>query len=280
MISLTINKNGELLVVQQASLPTVYLDHWALRKISENPSLANRLTVALESRKGTLALSWLNLVEFTKVTEEEQARKAENFLEANLPHVFFLEVDPFAVIQREDELLAGGPPIAPHADADTLRAFALLKPASPSAFTARDLFKIMQNDQPVSGFNKLADTFVGRVEALRNELDTNPEFQSAVNRLPTGPQIQRGTRYVLRELIRPFLVDKKIRITRNHGIDFMHAVVPVAYCELVLLDKHWEAQVGCVRSRLNAAGMSVPIGRVFSGKANGIDRFVNELESN
>jgi hypothetical protein len=57
----------------------------------------------------------------------------------------------------------------------------------------------------------------------------------------------------------------------------MHAVVPVAYCDLVLLDKHWETQVERVRLRLNKAGISAPIAKIFSGKANGIDRFLYEL---
>lgn len=273
------NEKGDLVVGQQAISPTVYLDHWALRKFSESQSLATRFTVALKSRKGTLALSWLNLVEFIKVTEEEQARKAESFFEANLPHVFFLDVEPFAVIRREDDLLAGGPPTAPHADVGLLGAFSHLKPTSPNPFTAQDLFRVVQTNQLIPRFDRLADTIVGRIEVLRDELDTNPVFRFAVKRLPSGPQIQRGTRFILRELIRTFLVDKGIRITRNHAIDLMHAVVPVAYCDLVLLDKHWETQLDRVRSRFNEAGMSVPMGKVFSDKATRVDRFLYQMES-
>jgi hypothetical protein len=278
MIEFTINKRGDLEVVQRDISPTVYLDHWALRRFSENPALATRLTAALKSRNGTLALSWLNLVEFTRVKVEEQARHAENLFEANLPQVFFLEVEPFTVIRREDELLAGGPPTPPHADLEFLDAFTQLKPTSLNPFTARDLFRVVQSSGLAQRFDHLADTVVGRVEALRDKLDTDSEFQSAVRRLPSGPQIQRGTRFILRELIRTLLVDKGTKLTRNQAIDLIHAVVPVAYCDLVLLDKHWEAQVDRVRSRFDAAGMAIPTGRVFSGKANGIERFLCELE--
>lgn len=280
MIEFAINKKGDLKVVQRDVSPTVYLDHWALRKFSESQELAARLTAALKLRNGTLALSWLNLVEFTKVTMEEQARKAENLFEENLPRVFFLEVEPFAVIRREDKLLSGGPPAPPHADLDLLKAFTQLKPTSLKPFTAHDLFRVVQDSQLDKRFNDLADTVVGRIEALRDELDTSPQFKSAVKHLPSGPQIQRGTRFILRELVRTLLVDKGTKITRNQAIDLLHAVVPIAYCDLVLLDKHWEVQVDRVRSRLNAAGMYVPTGRVFSGKANGVDRFLCELESN
>jgi hypothetical protein len=278
MIEFTINKRGYLEVVQRDVSPTVYLDHWALRRFSENPALATRLTAALKSRNGTLALSWLNLAEFTRVKVEKQALHAENLFEANLPRVFLLEVEPFAVIRREDELLAGGPLVPPHADVEFLDAFTHLKPTSLNLFTARDLFRVVQSSGLAERFDHLADTVVGRVEALRDELDTNPEFQSAVRRLPSGPQIQRGTRFILRELVRTLLVDKGTKLTRNQAIDLIHAVVPVAYCDLVLLDKHWETQVDRVRSRFDAAGMAIPIGRVFSGKANGIERFLCELE--
>lgn len=280
MIKLTTNKNNELELVQWDVSPTVYLDHWALRRFSESSTLAARLTAALKSRNGTLALSVLNLAEFTKVTMEEQARKAESLVEAILPRVFFLDFEPFAVISRENELLAGGLPTPPHADLEFLRMFVQLKPRSLGPFTACNLFKAVQYSHLAERLDRLADTIVNRIEALRGKLDTDEAFQSTIRHPPSGLQIQRGTRFVLRELVRSLLVDKRTKITRNHAIDLLHAVVPVAYCDLVLLDKHWETQVDRVRSRLNEAGISVPVGRVFSGKANGIDRFLCELQLN
>ena len=79
--------------------------------------------------------------------------------------------------------------------------------------------------------------------------------------------------------MRTLLIDPKTKITRNHAIDLFHAVVPAGYCDLVLLDKHWAAQVDRVRSRLVSAGITVPIAKVFSGKRGGVSRFLNELES-
>ena len=96
-------------------------------------------------------------------------------------------------------------------------------------------------------FNNLADTIVERIEALRDQLETDLKFQSAIARPPSGTRFQRGTRFILRELVRSLLVDPKTKMTRNHAIDLFHAVVPAAYCDLVLLDKHWETQVGRVR---------------------------------
>jgi len=282
MIRLTINRNGERQVSQWDISPTVYLDHWALRKFSEDQTLATRFTAALNLRNGTLALSWLNLAEFTKVTIEEQAHKAENLVEAILPQLFFLEIYPFKVIQRENEALAGGSPTPPHADIEFLKAFSQFRPTSLNLFTAHDLFRVIQARNSTLGknFSNLGDALIKSLKALRNRTDTDPGFQSTLRRSPSGFPIQRGTRFILHELVRTFLINKQIKITTNQAIDLLHATVPVAYCDLVLLDKHWETQVDYVRSRLNAAGIPVPIARVFSSKANGVDRFLCELESN
>lgn len=279
MIELSMTKGGDLQLSQNDVPPTVYLDHWAMRMFSEDPRLGDRLKGALESRGGTLALSWLNLIEFSKVASHAQARRAEEFVEAHLPRVFFLEVEPFKVIEREDALMAGGPPAPPHGDPEFLRAFIKLKPKSVQPFTTRELFCVMQQVQLAGHLEALANVVISRVETLREDLLTDLAFRSAVNRSPGKQQIQRGTRFLLRELLRSLLIDKGTRMTQNHAIDFLHAVVPLAYCEFVLLDKHWETQADRVRSRLSTAGLSAPIAMVFSGKADGVDHFLSAVES-
>lgn len=67
MIRLEINAAGSPIVIQEDFAPTVYLDHWALRKFSSDPMLAKRFTRAIEEREGTLALSSLNLAEFQRL---------------------------------------------------------------------------------------------------------------------------------------------------------------------------------------------------------------------
>ncbi len=269
MIKFAINTNGDVQASQHDVAPMVYLDHCALRTISEDSAFTARLTRDLESLGGTLALSWANLAEFAKVTDQEQARKAEKLIDANLPRIFLLEADPFVVIDRENSLLAGGPPLSPHGDKEFLRVFVTLKPTSLALFSARDLFDVTQDPALIQLNERLADTIVSCVETLRREDKPIPET--------TNP-IQRGTRYILRELMRPLLKDKQRVVTRNDAFDFYHAVVPVAYCDFVLLDKSWETYVDQARLSLNGSGASVPIARVFSLKKGGLDRFFRELE--
>jgi hypothetical protein len=277
MIRLVIDKQGVLNIEQWATPPIVYLDHWALRRFSEDDKLACRFATGLRVRGGTLALSWLNLAEFGNVTSGQQAREAESFLDSNLPRVFFMEVEPFTVIGREDALLAGLAGAPPPADLDLLKAFAQLRPPSSHPLGAHDLFTIMQNPRMARGLEGLGDKVAGRISSLRDEHGTNPAFRSAVARLPALQKVQKATRFLLPELVRTLLIDGRTKVTRNHAIDLMHAVAPVAYCDLVLLDKHWETQVERVRLRLRTAGIAAPLAKVFSGKAKGIDQFLYEL---
>jgi len=281
MVRFILDNAGSPRAEQFTTAPAVYLDHWALRQISEDAGMAARLATALHNRGGTLMVSWLNLIEFSNVSDESQARAAEALIEAILPHVFFLEVNPFTVIANENTLLKGGSaPAAPHADREFLQTFVYLRPQSVKPFTARNLFMAAaSSDQLPPSFEALADTIIERTEALRQTMDSDTAFERRVRRLPSGPMIQRGTRYILRELARPFLIDRGIRVTRNHAIDLVHAVVPVAYCDFVLLDKHWEEQVERMRVRFADARMDIPLAKVYSGKARGVDRFISAVET-
>jgi len=113
----------------------VYLDHWAFRKFSGDNDLAARLTKTLHDRDGTLALSWLNLGEYARVSDSDQRRAAEQFVEGILPAVFCIDVDLAAVNRREglrDEL--------PHADRELALLFVNAGKQGLKTFTAMGLF--------------------------------------------------------------------------------------------------------------------------------------------
>ena len=276
MIELSINETGEPHVTMQTSSPTVYLDHWALREISANNELSTRLIEGIRARRGTLAISWLNLAEFTKITDEKQARNAESLIEGILPQVFLLQVDFAKVIKREKRLVQGASPSLPPADEKFLKRIPGLDPTSVNLLSARNLFNVVRDDEALGQrFNNFGDPIVRGIELFRHRHATDSKFRSAIARPPSG----RGTLIIFLELVRALVVDSKTKMTRNHAKDLYHAVVPTAYCDLVLLDRHWETQVNRVRSRFASAGIAVPFAKVFSKKRNGLTSFLNELET-
>lgn len=281
MIKLTINKEGNLYVDEWCIPPTVYLDHWAWRKISESKTLTNRFSSALKARGGTLAFSWLNIIEFGKVTVEEQTRKADALLDEIWPHVFILYPNFFKVIEQEYIILAGGERVAPHADLETLKSILKLSPLGPNSLCplpTPHLFGLV----PSTGvtYDDFADSVIHHIESLRQDYCNNREFYSTVNRIPKGGRIEFGTQFIARELLRSFLKNRTMQISRNHAMDVSHAIVAVAYCDYVLLDGHWATQVEQARKRIRDGGTSFHMAKVFSEKANGVETFLGELESN
>jgi hypothetical protein len=266
-------------VEQWCEGPTVYLDHWAWRRISEDPSLAQEFAMALARARGTLAMSWLNLIEFAKVTDTEQRRKADALLDQILPSVFFVNLNFFSVIGDEDRILGGGVPEMLHSDLPTLRGFAklnLLRPDSLQLLPPQQLFRIVTDAGIVAMFEGFAASLVRHIRSMQKDYAEDPGFRRAVRNPPRGLPIQRGTRYVAREIIGAFFKEGA-RVNQNDAVDTCHVVVPVAYCDFVLLDGRWLAEVEKARARFTRKGMSFPMAEVFSERKNGLKRFLEAL---
>lgn len=276
MLRFTITAAGEIAVEQRIRSPAVYLDHWALRHLSENQNAVDRFVSAMRRLDGDFLFSWLNLAEYTKLTDGRHGQAAEQLLEQLLPNVFLIESDPFTVIDEEQAILASGKVTAPHADSGLARALATRKPDSVRPFTARGLVTAVHGTKLDSYFDQLVDTVVARVEALRCAMESDSDFSRTVRQPPRGTH---QTKLIVQELIRGFLIDRSIPVTRNHAIDFMHAAVPISYADYVLLDKHWKVQVERVRARLEQAQIDAPFAEVYSKAQDGVERFLCQLES-
>jgi hypothetical protein len=267
---------------QQLIAPSVYLDHWALRVISESEILSSRLSHALKLSGGTFALSWLNVVEFTKVTDEAQRNKADLLLNSITPNVFWLNPD-FWTVAKHERL---APPLAgaeaPYSDlemAALLIANGLYRPASTQVLGPQSHFAVIQRLPGIlAQYDEFADDIVAQITELRRDFDNRKEMRAAIKAPLEAPPHSPATNLIARHLIAPFLKDKLRAISRNNAIDLTHAVVPVSYCDYVLLDGQWSAMVNDLRHRLADAGVSIPIAKVFSKRGNGIEGFLAELE--
>ena len=132
-------------------------------------------------------LTWLNLIEFSKVTDDKQARKADALLDLILPHVSFLNPNFFSVIKEEDNLQRGGQPVAPHADLVTLKYFAkhnLMKANTLELLQSKIFFASRKRPAWLIVLKSLRDLIISQIEALRSEYAKNREFCRAVKRVP------------------------------------------------------------------------------------------------
>jgi hypothetical protein len=98
-------------------------------------------------------------------------------------------------------------------------------------------------------FDSFADGIVQRVNAMREDYARDADFRRRVKRLPSGSVGQHGTRILAGELLAAFL-ETKAGVDRSDAVDVCHAIVAVSYCDLVLLDGRWAAQVDTARKRI------------------------------
>lgn len=262
-------KNGGVRRMQSLIAPSVYLDHLGYMTFAQNRGLADRFRAALAARGGTLVLSWVNVAEYATCSRET-AEAAEQFVEPILPGVFFLNGNPFEVASREPHGEA-------HKDFPLFDEFAKLVAGSTKPFTARGLFTAMAG-QGRASFDSWSQKFVTAATALRAKYTSSKEAAEQVEKdfRSSGPET--ASKIVLDELILAFIRDKQSEIESNDARDLFHAVVPSVYCNYLLLDKYWEAQMQTVRGRLKRAGIEIELAHVFSPKANGINRFLTALE--
>jgi hypothetical protein len=116
-------------------------------------------------------------------------------------------------------------------------------------------------------------------KSLRKHYAEDTEFAKAVRKPPKGSAVLPATRLLLRELLGFFVKSTTKKLTRNDAADFFHAIVPLAYCDYVLLDGHWATQASVAAHRLYQAGQIETIAQAFSQRQNGLLKFFDALES-
>jgi hypothetical protein len=259
---------------QQQQNPAVYLDFCALRAIAEQPELSARFIAVMRRARATLLVSMFTIHEFSLLTDPRHAIAADALLHELFMHIYFFNCEPFTVIAAEDAKAS-----APHGDAD---------------FFKDTLLHVTQQEP---GKLNLATTFSGHSADSRPVIDQfgqtiRHSFELLQQRLATSPTARRNadnalawlvgdrmmaTKALLTCLIKP-LHDDRLP-TANDAIDLMHAVVPSAYAEFVVLDRRWASAVLQATQRMRRAGMRAKVAQAFSTRRNGIQEFLSALES-
>jgi hypothetical protein len=256
-------------VICRDSSPLTYLDHWAMRLFSTDDALAERLVAAIHASGGSLALSWLNVGEWATVTDRAQRLRIEELLNRLLPNLYCIEVEPFAVITREER-----GQFRAQADEALARLFVNDRERTVHPFTATGLFEPVNHPRLIAAKDRLAQTTLGQLENLRIEYMQNANFRREVKK--GGTPGATDTLAVLRALVATYLPDPKRTLDTHSAIDFLHATVPASYCDAILLDGAGADAVNRARLKLSAG---VKIAVAYSGRGDGVERFLAHLEA-
>lgn len=277
MIKLGINTSGSLVIIQQSTAPSVYLDNWALMDIACNKNTTDLFIKILKKHNGTLEFSGMNLLELSLIEDLTQIKAIEEFLDNIIPNLSFIDMIPQNVIDRENRILNAGEQIPPHWDPNLLRFYATMYRDSLTPLSAKGFFTHLRQSEIIDACRTFMQGFKNLVEEKRQIVKTNPEYQYAVSRIPSGKPMQRATRYIYQDIVNSLIRDNIDMGNSKNWCDFFHTVVPIAYCNFVLLDRTWAHKAKEVIKRLRKTGQSAEMAKIFA-KQN-MDLFWKEFEN-
>lgn len=269
MITLSVGVGGEIIANQFCTDPTVYLDLWALIDFSLDQASGDRFINSLLRRKGTLALSWLHFLELSQLSDQSQVDKVIHFLERVSPHLYFIDVIPKQVIASEDLIIQRGKVIAPHTDERFLKAFVVHRRATVNPLSIGEFLRDFRQSEVI----KLCQTFMKELddvlEEARKKARGSTVLAARIRQSPTGPQIPHATRYINIEAARDLVRNVTAGMAANDWRDLFHMIVPLAYCDVLLLDHRWATKAKEIVERIRRAGNQAQVAQVFSKRELG-----------
>lgn len=266
---------GMLQVIQSFDFPAVYIDHWAVRRLSSNEEEGQRFVHALKASGGVLVVSHANLAELTGPTDSRHADEAAKFLESVLPNIYFAMFDVQQAINQEKQTRDTGIRLKAPPDVELLITVGRERPDDFRPFTIANIIKIIAKHR-----HRLGATWH----------ESNQELADHINRVRRNPQTVRQAKNfsghplhvptvaVMQELLRPVFLDETLSIDRKDAGDIHHAILSIVYCDYALLDGKWEDLHERMKRRFAELSVRIPTATVFSARRQGVERFLEVLE--
>ena len=170
------------------------------------------------------------------------------------------------MIKKENALAANPASIVrvknPSAELDLVTAY-LMAHHYPANWHASEIIKSVIGERPSNRLTKSNEAFLTDMQNLlriaRNDSKYISRAKNRFHKLKSGgPKYQTATRELLQMALDFVMRNRNMRMTQySEWNDLFHLVVPVSYCDIVLLDKRW-------KTFLNQTGFSFPdIAMVF-----------------
>jgi hypothetical protein len=218
------NSPEGLKVGQSFDLPTVYLDHWAIRLFSDDRTLQDRLVMALLQKRGTLLVSHFSMAELGAAADPRHVIDAEQFLERCFPQLFLTDFRLDEVLARERNESTNATRFWPTADLPRLKLFGERSQAAGRSFTMAGFANMAYGHRAaiVQLMNDMACKMKEAVEKAR----TDPDYIREARDAPLNDRRPR-TLLIIGELLRGFIRDSNAPISENDAVDLIHAAMPL-----------------------------------------------------
>lgn len=272
-----IDKGTDWRIEAETTGVSVYLDNHSIIDLAlYKPALGRRFLDALH-RSGTLLFSLTNVVEITG-PQGKSSEAVGRFLSAIGPHWVPVDLDPSAVMRREEQ----GHPAPPFStefaktyveqrEADLRASGQKLNTSDPTLF---DLAKLVDwttdhRDEIRADAAEMDTTLGAKLKELRTAYDAGNRAIDAHEQDPLTPG-GRAT-YVFWQLTRMMIREAKSYGFKAHdALDLCHAVVGIGYSTLATLDKNWKRRADAMPHRNQLA-------RVYYARQ--LEQFVSDFET-
>jgi hypothetical protein len=240
-----INFNGKIIVKidQIANPPSVYLDTWALFDFIENDDLAKKFINILNSLGGTLMLSMISIIEAMTLENQKQILNLYKFI--NSVGTAFLDFNFIRVIKKEKKYKKNKGlflKISPAVDFELLNAFTKIHKPEDSLKTSEiflayrqdlDSGKVMEENWEQSLFPIIVRAR-NNINALSNAKKRFRRRKEKANtcKFPC-------TEFLMEACFDYIAINENMKMPDKEWRDIFHTIVPVAYCDFVLVDKKW-----------------------------------------
>lgn len=233
--------NGRALLVESLGRPIVYLDNWAFNDIALDASRREKFVSTMKARKGTLRLSISNLVELMKQADLQQISAILEMIDSI--DAGFINTNFVDVVTRENGILRGEVHENPSQELGLIWAY-LLAQNWPESWTMSDVIRTVLDNSSGDQMRESWDQFADRMQSFLSSVRSDPKYMSqskerAKTTRKKGKEYDRPTRELFQLGFNFVLQNEEMKMNSNEWHDFFHAIVPVAYCDLVLLDKRW-----------------------------------------
>ena len=263
MITCELDADGNGKVVETFNRPIVYLDNWALNEIALCTEWREKFIQGMNDKNGHLRVSLMNLTELITQTDKDQIDSILTLIDSTDSGI--INIDMFDVMSKEkgqSRFTCFG---NPSSDLETSLCY-LQANGFPNTVHVRDIFNIFLKGNPplstsFSDWTQFSDMMESTTEKGRkNEAYLN-KIKEHAREIRKKPTEERALTKELFYLAYKFVMSNKdMTMNSNEWKDIFHTVVPVAYCDYVLLDRRW---VGFV----NETGFGSPhIAKVYSKK--------------
>lgn len=265
-----ININGRIAVkIDQITYPpTVYLDTWALFYFVRDNKLADKFIKILNNLSGTLILSIVSIIESMAIDDQEQIQNLYKFIDSM--GAAFLDFNFTRVIRKEKI----NKKISPAIDCGLLDSFINIhNPENP--LKVSEIFLAYRQDLENGKVlnEKWEEDLFPIVIRARNNINALSNAKKRFRRRKEKANTCKFpcTEFLMETCFDYITINENMEMPNKEWYDVLHTIVPVAYCDFLLIDKRW-------LNFIKSTGLEYPkIAKVYAQR--NLNEFLKDLEN-